>query len=358
MAMMDHWHPVLKSKELGDKPVSIRLAGETIALYRSASGIPAALADHCPHRRMRLSLGEVIGERLRCRYHGWSFDKDGLGESPGTPKLQACVTAYSAREERGAIWVKSKDSNPAFPNFDVGGFVPICTLRHRVNAPLELVVDNFCEIEHTPTTHAIFGYDLKRMAEVDVRFETTDTSVRVINAGPPKLMSLPLRFLIGIRKTYVFNDDWTTYFSPVYSVYEHWWTHPVTGREGLVRWRLYIFFVPRDSTQTEVLTFAFAKSRWPGPGGLVGLFRWLIRGKLDKEIRLDQEILDGLASYDTGIEGMKLSRFDRVLGLNRERIERVYRGQNNREAANQASAQAAMAPMVMPTGPSFSSQVR
>ena len=27
-----------------------------------------------------------------------------------------------------------------------------------------------------------------------------------------------------------------------------------------------------------------------------------------------------------GIDGMKLSRFDRVLGLNRERIERVYRG--------------------------------
>jgi hypothetical protein len=26
---------------------------------------------------------------------------------------------------------------------------------------------------------------------------------------------------------------------------------------------------------------------------------------------------------------MKLSRFDRVLGLNRERIERIYRGKGN-----------------------------
>ena len=49
-------------------------------------------------------------------------------------------------------------------------------------------------------------------------------------------------------------------------------------------------------------------------------------GMLDKEIRLDVEVLQGLHSYDTSIDGMKLSRFDRSLGLNRERIQRVYRG--------------------------------
>jgi hypothetical protein len=37
-------------------------------------------------------------------------------------------------------------------------------------------------------------------------------------------------------------------------------------------------------------------------------------------------ILEGLADKSTAIDGMKLSRFDRVLGLNRERIERIYRG--------------------------------
>jgi hypothetical protein len=37
-------------------------------------------------------------------------------------------------------------------------------------------------------------------------------------------------------------------------------------------------------------------------------------------------ILEGLADKNPNIEGMKLSRFDRVLGLNRERIERIYRG--------------------------------
>ena len=74
------------------------------------------------------------------------------------------------------------------------------------------------------------------------------------------------------------------------------------------------------------MTFAFAKLRWPGPAGGLRMFRWLMRKHLDREIKLDLNILKGLASHDTGVEGMKLSRFDRVLGLNRDRIDRVYRG--------------------------------
>jgi hypothetical protein len=53
-----------------------------------------------------------------------------------------------------------------------------------------------------------------------------------------------------------------------------------------------------------------------------------MRKHLDREIKLDLDILKGLASHETGVEGMKLSRFDRVLGLNRDRIDRVYRGRS------------------------------
>jgi nitrite reductase/ring-hydroxylating ferredoxin subunit len=329
MGMIDHWHPVLRSKELQDRPVAVQLAGHFVALFRTRTGVLSALVDECPHRRMRLSCGEVVGDRLRCRYHGWTFDADGQGESPATPKMHACVTSYDVTEAQGAIWVKSRHSTPSFPRFDVDGYLPICVLRHRAPAPLELVVDNFCEIEHTPTTHAVFGYDLARMPEVSVRFETTDSMVRVINLGPSKPMGWLLSLMIGIRKSYLFNDDWTTYFSPVYSVYDHWWSDPATGAEAKVRWRLYIFFTPVDDKQTDLMTFAFAKSRWPGPAGALRLFRWLMRRMLDQEIHLDMQILSRLANYATSIDGLKLSRFDRVLGLNRERIERIYRGASN-----------------------------
>ena len=51
-----------------------------------------------------------------------------------------------------------------------------------------------------------------------------------------------------------------------------------------------------------------------------------MRRKLDYEIGLDKRILENLADKKVSMEGMKLSRFDKVLGLNRERIERIYRG--------------------------------
>jgi nitrite reductase/ring-hydroxylating ferredoxin subunit len=333
MSMIDHWHPVLMGRELRRRPVAVRLAGQSIAVYRTSAGAPAALVDECPHRRMRLSLGDVVGDKLQCRYHGWTFTTDGRGESPGTPKLHACATAYDCREEQGAIWIKSRESRPTFPPFEVDGLLPIGVLRHTAEAPLELVTDNFCEIEHTPTTHAVFGYDLARMSEVSVRFESTDTTVRVINVGPSKPVGFMLRSLIGIRRGFLFHDDWTTHFSPVYSVYDHWWADPVTGRESKVRWRLYIFFTPLDNTRTGLMTFAFAKSRWPGPDGGLRPFRRYMRQHIDREIRFDLDILKGLASHDTAVDGMKLSRFDRVLGLNRDRIDRVYRGRGLRVVA-------------------------
>src|SRR5581483_7069267 len=110
MAVLDHWHPVLLSRDLRRKPVGIRLAGRDLALFRTKSGKIGALEDYCPHRRMKLSLGSVAGEKLRCLYHGWTFDCQGQGESPGTPKLHACAEAFEAVERHGAVWVKSAQS--------------------------------------------------------------------------------------------------------------------------------------------------------------------------------------------------------------------------------------------------------
>jgi hypothetical protein len=67
-------------------------------------------------------------------------------------------------------------------------------------------------------------------------------------------------------------------------------------------------------------------SSYPGPAGGMRFFGWILRRQLDWEIQLDVRILEGLADKSTATDGMKLSRFDRVLGLNRERIERTYRG--------------------------------
>jgi phenylpropionate dioxygenase-like ring-hydroxylating dioxygenase large terminal subunit len=342
MGMLDHWQPVLLSRRLRHRPVSVTVAGAQIALFRTSDGHPAAVSDVCPHRRLKLSAGAVVGDRLRCKYHGWTFDECGNGESPAAPKLTACTTSYDVRDEYGFVWLKSRDSNPVFPSINSDNYFPICTLEHTVPAPLELTVDNFNEIEHSGTVHDTFGYDLDRLNEVQVRFEATDDSVRVSNTGPTKRLNRLFAFMLGIRRGDTFHDAWTTRFSPVYSVFDHWWTSPDGARDARVRWRLYVFFVPQDERTTRVFSATFAKSRVPvGPVGGLRPFRWLLRREVDREIRADVSMLHHLAEYDTSIEGLKLSRFDKVLGLTRERIARVYRGTAPRFELNVAPEPAA-----------------
>jgi phenylpropionate dioxygenase-like ring-hydroxylating dioxygenase large terminal subunit len=325
--MLDHWHPVLKSEELHRQPVEVKLAGESIAVFRTASGKLAAVANACPHRRLKLSAGTVVGERVQCRYHGWRFDGCGNGESPGAPKLTTCTTPYDVREDHGLVWLKSHGSAAEFPDVSMPGWFHICTYRHLVPASLELTVDNFNEIEHSATVHDTFGYDLDRLHEVSVKYETTDSSVRVVNAGPTKRIHPFFALLINIRNGDLFHDDWTTRFSPVYSVFDHWWTSPDGRREAMVRWRLYIFYVPVDDHTTQVVSITYAKSRYPGPNGSLRLMKWKMKEQIDREIRSDIDMLHHLADHDRSIEGMKLSRFDKVMGLTRERIQRVYRGE-------------------------------
>jgi phenylpropionate dioxygenase-like ring-hydroxylating dioxygenase large terminal subunit len=327
MGTFDHWHPMLPSRSLRRKPVGACLHGKNIALFRTASGQVGALDDQCPHRRMRLSLGTVIGEKLQCRYHGWTFDCAGNGESPGTPKMHACASNFEACEKYDYVWVKSKESQPVFPRFDVDGWFWIGASEHAAPAPLELTLDNFCEIEHTPTTHSLFGYELSRMKEVTVRIETTDDTVTVVNHGPPKRINPLIRFLVGIKKNHVFNDTWTTHFSPVYSVYDHLWIDPHTGDEATVKWRVYIFFSPVSEMQTRITAFTFAQSKWRVPPNRgLALFRRFMRRRVSGEIALDVNVLAGLADYRPQMEGMKLSRFDKALMLNRERVDKIYRG--------------------------------
>jgi phenylpropionate dioxygenase-like ring-hydroxylating dioxygenase large terminal subunit len=326
MAILDHWHPVLPSRQLRAKPVGVRLAGRNLVVFRTDSNAIGALEDQCPHRRMRLSKGSVQQGRLQCPYHGWSFDSAGQGVSPGTPRLHAQAAAFEVREAYGAVWVKPAGGGGFFPTFAVAGYRHMCTLEHHMQAPLELALDNFSEIEHTGVVHLAFGFDPERMAEVEVQVESTDQTVSVRNAGPHKRLSWALGQLFGVRRRHWFYSEWTTYFSPVYLVIDHWWADPSTGREALVRWRVIVLLTPLSDCETGVWSFAYARSRWPVPGGGLDLFPWLMRSQLDAEIQLDVNLVENLASQDPSIDGMKLSRFDRVLGLNRERIERLYRG--------------------------------
>ena len=329
MAVWDHWQPLPNLTRVTTKPIEVLLCGRSLCLFRTHSGQLAALDNACPHRRLKLSVGRVVGETVECKYHGWTFDACGRGESPGTPKMTTCTNSYDVREQHDRFWIKARGAEATFPIINPHDHFHLGTFDYVVQAPLELTLDNFTEIEHTGTVHTTFGYELARMNEVTVRTESTPTTVRVVNAGPTKRLNPIIRRLLGVRKNDLFHDDWTIHFSPVHSVFDHWWSSPDGARESMVRWRFTIFFTPLTATTTGVIAFVHAKSKYPGPNGGLRLAKPFFRREIDREMRADVAMLGHLADYESTLEGMKLSRFDKVMGLTRERIRTIYRGERD-----------------------------
>jgi phenylpropionate dioxygenase-like ring-hydroxylating dioxygenase large terminal subunit len=329
--MLRFWHPVMPCGDVPkNRAVSVKLAGESLAIFRPTEGKLAAIADQCAHRRMKLSLGCVEAGRLVCPYHGWSFDPAGCGESPSAPKMQASIVSYDCAEAAGVVWIKGRESESELLAPDMPGWGPVGAIFSRIRAPLELVIDNFSEVEHTVATHPHFGFDRSQVERAICQIEHNDESVSVRNRGPAKMPPLDTRLVVGLRRGDYFHSDYIFRFDPPRSFVTHFWTQPETRRERMLKYHVHHYFVPEDGAVTRLVTFGFLNIQWP-------LFRrfgkqmgWLFRRKLRQTVEEDRYLLENLADQSPVLEGMKLSRFDSVLGLTRERLRRIYRNESAR----------------------------
>src|SRR5881296_3813596 len=128
------------------------VAGRPIVIYRDRDGVPAALADRCPHRGTPLSLGRVTGAGIQCGYHGWTFDCEGrcrvvpglIGEPES--RGRACE-AFAVVEQDGYIWVARAPGPPPStppPRPRLLGTAGFASARERFTfeAPLADVAEN------------------------------------------------------------------------------------------------------------------------------------------------------------------------------------------------------------------------
>ena len=72
--MRRFWQPVCYSDELKDLPLTVKILGEELVVFRDGSGAVGLLELHCPHRGTSLEFGLVGAKGIRCCYHGWLFD--------------------------------------------------------------------------------------------------------------------------------------------------------------------------------------------------------------------------------------------------------------------------------------------
>lgn len=145
--MRRYWQPAALSEELpaGGSPLSVKLFGEDLVLFRDDRGRVGLLGAHCPHRGADLTYGRIEDGGLRCIYHGWHFDINGrIIDMPGEVnggtgfRQSICQLAYPCQERAGVIFgFLGPGEPPLLPNF---GFftvplsqVAVTKLHHDCN---------------------------------------------------------------------------------------------------------------------------------------------------------------------------------------------------------------------------------
>lgn len=110
------WYVAAISGDVGQSLNAMRMLGRNLVVYRNKSGDPVALEDACPHRKLPLSMGRLIGDHIECGYHGLTFNK--LGECVRAPTQDrippsAKVRNFAATDRYGFLWIWMGDSDDA-----------------------------------------------------------------------------------------------------------------------------------------------------------------------------------------------------------------------------------------------------
>lgn len=197
-ALKHFWHPVLFSRELEVKPKRVTLCGVHVVVVRLNNDI-RAFNDLCAHRGTALSLGSVAcgptGDELRCPYHGWQFDEEGMCTiAPQRPDLAGRVRArirrFNCVERYGMIWVCLVDEPhlpvPEFKQWDDDSYqkIEIPSTLWKCSSPRR--VENFTDLGHFAIVHDGWLGDVNHPEPPKHEVWRENNSVRVKTLEPKR----------------------------------------------------------------------------------------------------------------------------------------------------------------------------
>ena len=104
------WFSVARSRDIGKGEVQrVYAFDRELALFRTREGKAVVLDAFCPHLGAHMGVeGRVVGETLRCPFHGWQFGVDGAcTEIPYCDEVpeRARVRSWTVSETNGDIMV-------------------------------------------------------------------------------------------------------------------------------------------------------------------------------------------------------------------------------------------------------------
>ncbi len=164
LILINDWYVVANGEDC--RPGSIttaRLLGVNLVLWRSHEhNSPIQVwQDHCPHRGVALSRGEIANNTLVCPYHGWRYNQAGkcvhIPAHPDmVPPANAQAKTYHCQERYGLVWVclgNPVNDIPSFPEWDDPNYHKTSTKSYLIQASAFRVMDNSLDVSHFPFVH-------------------------------------------------------------------------------------------------------------------------------------------------------------------------------------------------------------
>ncbi|MEQ1802778.1 MAG: aromatic ring-hydroxylating dioxygenase subunit alpha [Gammaproteobacteria bacterium] len=189
---INFWYAALRSDQLGDQPVKVRMLGQNFVLFRDSAGKAHCLANVCVHRGGSLAGGKVKGDAVECPYHGWQFD--GAGQCTRIPSLGAAakipararVDSYPVEERYGLVHAFLGDLPEAerpvimpIPEYGQPGWH--ATIDEYLNtADYRRTIENGLDPAHNEFVHTTHGFSGK---EGDSRVPDLNVEERAWGCG-------------------------------------------------------------------------------------------------------------------------------------------------------------------------------
>jgi nitrite reductase/ring-hydroxylating ferredoxin subunit len=195
------WFAVSWSHELHEGEVKpVRCFGRDLVLYRTRDGAPALLDAYCPHLGAHLGIGgRVIGDNVRCPFHGWQFDA--TGQCVAIPHCKtippnAKLRGWDVVERNGLIfaWYDAQEKPPDWevPTIaELGDADWTEPRRIDLEVPIHLqeLAENNCDPAHFEFVHGTDGLPPSEMelAEDGRFFRMSSPFIRETPMGPVEM---------------------------------------------------------------------------------------------------------------------------------------------------------------------------
>jgi vanillate O-demethylase monooxygenase subunit len=208
MFVKNSWYVAAWADEVEGRPLARTLLNEPVVLFRGTNRTVAALEDRCCHRALPLHHGDVVGDCLRCAYHGLEYDLAGqCTRIPGQTRIpsKAKVRAFPVVERDDLIWIwmgdpekADQDAVPAYPWHNDRGW-RYKKNTYRIEANHLLIYDNLLDLTHLGYVHRqTIGGDAEAHFAANTKTHRTDKGVRVerwlLDSTPPPTYTAAFTF--------------------------------------------------------------------------------------------------------------------------------------------------------------------